>query len=699
MCFASDSSDDEADGSTCEIRRIPTVSHTIGIHDSHIPDSMPGIHDSHIPDSMPGIYDSHIPDNMPVVTFGERIDVDDSAEEERVLSKEHPDTLSTRGNLASSCSEQGKNAEAKALESTDSQTEATADPDDDSEKRITIRGKTGADILRQLQDKNGDNEVPILDTNRSPTGTAADIDAVLADLPAELQQRTTHQPGAASSNRSVEHVCAWLTNVLKLAPEVVDHFHCIDIDGDALLALEDADLEHGLGVTHRGDRARIIAWRHAFFDPHDLATITMCQHVSVPKHEKGSPKKRPKDSDGACLQVALQGQLAGLDTSAHTATRVQRTSHFSSAFCITDSDSDSADANAAMIYPRAVMTQGALLPPLAPMDLHARVWAPDLRGPRERNTVMARGARMSAFHPAEPGANVPLSCPVAMILSQDQQSSAARMCVEGSGKCAAVRGDHSTATGHTTGRDDNELAGLDTSAHTATRVQRTSHFSSAFCTTPHPAGGSTAHTGNATDSMVAAVDAIGGSPAALHPTVATDDAVGGSPTALQRVQLYHQKERDQRRQRHVKLGKKRYLSFEKALYKARSFKPRNQTAWQVWCMLPGRLPAYIPSNPDVVYAQVGWRGWDHWLGTETRTDPERRSPNVTEPATYTEVRADKAIMLLAVQQDCEGALVSPRVLLPCRGVTCCPGSTVTPYVSIHMRTHTCNTFTQTGVRV
>ena len=44
-------------------------------------------------------------------------------------------------------------------------------------------------------------------------------------------------------------MCAWLTDVVKLAPVTVANFKAEEIDGKMLLALEDGDLKQDLGVA------------------------------------------------------------------------------------------------------------------------------------------------------------------------------------------------------------------------------------------------------------------------------------------------------------------------------------------------------------------------------------------------------------------------------------------------------------------
>ena len=59
---------------------------------------------------------------------------------------------------------------------------------------------------------------------------------------------------------------------------------------------------------------------------------------------------------------------------------------------------------------------------------------------------------------------------------------------------------------------------------------------------------------------------------------------------------------------------KRFLPFGEALAAARSLRLANQREWFAWCK-EGLRPANVPSNPQLAYADGGWRGWGHWLGT------------------------------------------------------------------------------------
>ena len=67
------------------------------------------------------------------------------------------------------------------------------------------------------------------------------------------------------------------------------------------------------------------------------------------------------------------------------------------------------------------------------------------------------------------------------------------------------------------------------------------------------------------------------------------------------------------------------VPFEEALAFARSLKINGRKtsseralreAWNAWnAKGKQKRPVGVPSDPDVVYSQSGWRGWEHWLGT------------------------------------------------------------------------------------
>lgn len=68
----------------------------------------------------------------------------------------------------------------------------------------------------------------------------------------------------------------------------------------------------------------------------------------------------------------------------------------------------------------------------------------------------------------------------------------------------------------------------------------------------------------------------------------------------------------------VRRRKPRYLPFDEARKWARAMWMTNESDWDDW-ILDGRRSAYIPSQPEVVYADDGWNGWQDFLnGCEKR---------------------------------------------------------------------------------
>ena len=65
-----------------------------------------------------------------------------------------------------------------------------------------------------------------------------------------------------------------------------------------------------------------------------------------------------------------------------------------------------------------------------------------------------------------------------------------------------------------------------------------------------------------------------------------------------------------------RLAKLSWRPFTDAREFARKLKLKGKSTWRSWRLLKER-PADIPSAPDVIYLQMGWRGWGDWLGTGT----------------------------------------------------------------------------------
>ncbi len=61
---------------------------------------------------------------------------------------------------------------------------------------------------------------------------------------------------------------------------------------------------------------------------------------------------------------------------------------------------------------------------------------------------------------------------------------------------------------------------------------------------------------------------------------------------------------------------RQYRSFRKARAHIRSLGLVSNDEWRNYCK-SGKKPADIPTNPDRIYADVGWVGWGDWLGSGT----------------------------------------------------------------------------------
>ena len=62
--------------------------------------------------------------------------------------------------------------------------------------------------------------------------------------------------------------------------------------------------------------------------------------------------------------------------------------------------------------------------------------------------------------------------------------------------------------------------------------------------------------------------------------------------------------------------KKRFLPFAEALRAARACRLASEVEWRAWCK-SGTCPPNLPSSPNAIYRGDGWRGWRHWLGTDS----------------------------------------------------------------------------------
>ena len=57
-------------------------------------------------------------------------------------------------------------------------------------------------------------------------------------------------------------------------------------------------------------------------------------------------------------------------------------------------------------------------------------------------------------------------------------------------------------------------------------------------------------------------------------------------------------------------------SFENARKYVHGLKLNGKEAWSKYCK-SGKKPDYIPASPEKVYKNKGWKGWGDWLGTYT----------------------------------------------------------------------------------
>ncbi|OGV90342.1 MAG: hypothetical protein A3K19_09100 [Lentisphaerae bacterium RIFOXYB12_FULL_65_16] len=77
-----------------------------------------------------------------------------------------------------------------------------------------------------------------------------------------------------------------------------------------------------------------------------------------------------------------------------------------------------------------------------------------------------------------------------------------------------------------------------------------------------------------------------------------------------------------------RLARLSYRPFHEARDFARGLKLKNQSEWNAFCTgkMPGKggRPRDIPTNPNLTYADKGWKGYGDWLGTGTIASRSRR---------------------------------------------------------------------------
>ena len=70
------------------------------------------------------------------------------------------------------------------------------------------------------------------------------------------------------------------------------------------------------------------------------------------------------------------------------------------------------------------------------------------------------------------------------------------------------------------------------------------------------------------------------------------------------------------------MNQKKFLSFKEARKFVCSLKLKNQSDWREYTK-SGKKPADIPSDPNVVYKNKGWKNLGDWLGTGNLSAKER----------------------------------------------------------------------------
>ena len=65
------------------------------------------------------------------------------------------------------------------------------------------------------------------------------------------------------------------------------------------------------------------------------------------------------------------------------------------------------------------------------------------------------------------------------------------------------------------------------------------------------------------------------------------------------------------------------MPFAAGLEHARALGLKSVRQWELWAKSGARQPA-MPSHPNQVYAESGWEGWRHWLGTGGEPGPRKK---------------------------------------------------------------------------
>jgi hypothetical protein len=73
----------------------------------------------------------------------------------------------------------------------------------------------------------------------------------------------------------------------------------------------------------------------------------------------------------------------------------------------------------------------------------------------------------------------------------------------------------------------------------------------------------------------------------------------------------------------IKRKKTEFLPFDKALHFVRSLGLVSSTEWRIWYKSDTR-PSNVPTKPEMVYKNNGWKGYGHWLGTGNNSDGKKQ---------------------------------------------------------------------------
>ncbi len=70
----------------------------------------------------------------------------------------------------------------------------------------------------------------------------------------------------------------------------------------------------------------------------------------------------------------------------------------------------------------------------------------------------------------------------------------------------------------------------------------------------------------------------------------------------------------------------KWENFKKAREYARSLVLKDKKEWEILWRKRGIVKSGIPGNPDEIYKDAGWKGWDDWLGVKKDQAGARKSP-------------------------------------------------------------------------